>query len=730
MLRNLKPRLYQEVIFSKSTTKNTLVVLPTGLGKTALAMMLAKHRLEIYPDSKILILAPTKPLVQQHLETFKKQFDIDEKQFSLFTGDICPEKRQQLWTNSKIIFSTPQGLENDLISDRISMKDVSLLVFDEAHRAAGDYSYNFIAKQYLKKAQNPRILGLTASPGSDVEKISEICRNLFIENIETRTETDNDVKEYVQDITINYVKVDLPPSFIFIKKTIEQCYNSKLNEVKNLGYLNSILIRKTDLIKLQAELHSKISSGERSTELMKSISLIAEATKIQHALELLETQGIYALHQYLQRLLEESGKTTVKAVKNLVKDEKFRIIFEMTNKLYENNIDHPKLEELKKVILANKNQKIIIFSHYRDMASKIKKELDKINVSSVVFVGQAKRTEPGLNQKQQKQILENFRNSNFDVLIATSVAEEGLDVPSVDLVVFYEPIPSAIRTIQRRGRTARNSSGKVIILIANKTRDERYQWSTHHKEKRMHAILGDLKNKIVLHGLDANADVDSNRESKTKEKIKIICDDREKSNGVMKQLFELGAIVELKRLDAGDYVLSDRCAVELKTIPDFADSIIDGRLLEQLKYLSKFDRPLLILEGIEDIYSQRNLHPNAIRGMLSTIAVSYGIPVLQTKNNKETAEMLYIIAKREQDPDKKLFNVHGNKKPLNDKEIQEFIVSSLPNVGPTLAKELLHNFRNVRKIFAANEEELKKVPGLGEKTANEIQKTLDKDYYV
>ncbi len=728
MLKDLKPRLYQETIFSTSTMKNTLVVLPTGLGKTALAMMLTKHRLEIYPDSKILILAPTKPLVQQHLDTFRKHMDLPEDTFALFTGEISPEKRERLWPSSKIIFSTSQGLENDVISDKIKLEDVSLIVFDEAHRAVGDYAYVFIAKQYAQKAKHPRVLALTASPGADMEKITEVCQNLNIENIEVRTETDSDVKEYVQEVQIDTVKVDLPPAFSFIKKTIEQIYHSKLNEVKQYGFLNSIFIRKTDLLQLQTKIYGMLQTSEKTPEMFKSISLIAEATKIGHALELLETQGIHSLYMYFQKLMEEADRGTSKAVKNLVADEQFRLCFEMTKKLYESNVDHPKLKELKRIMLLNKGKKMIIFSQYRDTAVKIKKEIDEVPfVKSVVFVGQTKKGETGLNQKQQKQILDDFRNDVHNVLIATSVAEEGLDVPSVDLVVFYEPIPSAIRTIQRRGRTARHNSGKVIMLVANKTRDEAYQWVTHHKEKKMHRLLKELKSKISLNEIK-NESLDK-FESKVDE-IKIICDDREKSNGVVKQLVGLGAKIDLKRLDVGDYHLSERCIVELKTVPDFVDSIVDGRLLEQLRYLSKVDKPVLILEGVEDIYSQRNLHPNAIRGMLSTIAISYGIPVLQTKNNKETAEMLYIIAKREQDLSSKNFSAHGSKKPISDKELQEYIVSSLPNIGPAMAKELLHQFRNVRKIFTATEDELKKVPGVGDKTVKEIQRTLDKDYYV
>jgi len=462
---------------------------------------------------------------------------------------------------------------------------------------------------------------------------------------------------------------------------------------------------------------------------MKSVSLIAEATKIHHALELLETQGIHSLFMYLQKLMEESRKTTVKAVKNLVNDEMFRIVFETAKKLYENNIDHPKFIELKKIILNNENKKIIIFSQYRDTAVKIKKELDDIGIKSVVFVGQAKKNDTGLNQKQQKRILDEFRNNEFDVLIATSVAEEGLDVPSVSLVVFYEPIPSVIRTIQRRGRTGRNESGRVIILMAKNTRDEGYHWSTQNKEKKMHRILKEMKTKITLTETKNPEPLNSVIADKDVKDVRIVCDDREKSNGIIKQLVDLGIKIDLKRMDIGDYQVGERCVVELKTVPDFVDSMIDGRLLDQLKQLSKIDRPLLIIEGIEDIYSQRNIHPNAIRGMLSTIAVSYGIPIIQTKNNKETAELLHIIAKRENDPDKKHFSLHS-KKPLGDKELQEYIVSSLPNVGPSLAKELLHKFRNIRFIFNANEEKLKSVSGVGDKIAKNIQTLLDKDYYV
>lgn len=735
MLKDITPRLYQETILSTCVNNNCLVVLPTGMGKTLIALMLASQRFKQYPNSKMLFIAPTKPLVEQHLETFKNHFEINEGELAVFTGLIRPEKRKEMWKTAKIVFSTPQGLENDIISDRIDVKDVSLLVVDEAHRAVGDYSYVFLTKQYNKKAKHPKILALTASPGSDLEKIQEVCKNLYIEEVEIRTDNDPDVKPYVQEMDINWVKVQLPEEFLIVKKYLEASFKSKLAEMKNYGSINTSALTnfgKKDLLNLQRSLHASISQGERDFETLKSVSLTAEAIKVQHALELIETQGASALKKYLDKLTTESRTTKVKAVKNLVRDINIKSAMIKTESLIEKGILHPKLKELKKLVRAevNKNNKtkIIIFTQYRDSVSKIKEELDKINVLSEIFVGQAKRGGTGLSQKQQIELLQLFRDGMFNVLIATSVAEEGLDIPRVDLVLFYEPISSAIRHIQRRGRTGRQEKGRVTILMAEQTRDVGYRWSAFYKEKRMYRNLEDLRGKLKLN-LRPKGQTDLGKYAKEEEKIKIFVDYREKGSGVVKDLVDNGVSVKLEKLNAADYLLSSRVGVEYKTVPDFVSSIIDGRLLQQIKELKRnFERPLIIIEGTEDIYSVRKVHPNAIRGMLATITISYGIPVLYTKTPKETSALLSIIAKREQGSSGKDFNLHGDKKPLTLKEQQEYIVSSLPNVGPNLAKELLKALGSVKKIINSDDEELKKVDKVGETIAKRIRDVVDKDY--
>lgn len=737
MIKNFEPRLYQQTIFNTCTTKNTLVVLPTGMGKTNIFLMLAAHRMRLYPTSKILFIGPTKPLIDQYLSVFKEHFEISEDKMAVFTGMVKPEKRAELWKTAAIIFSTPQGLENDVIGNKINLEDVSLLGVDEAHRATGDYAYVWLAGQYVKRAKYPRILALTASPGSELEKIEEICKNLFIEQIEVRTDEDPDVKPYVQDIKIDWVKVSLPPAFKEVQKYLSLFLKERMEKLKKWGILHRKdsqlkFVSKTDLLQLQAQLRGRAASGERDFVVWNAISVLAEIMKVQHAVELLETQGIIALHKYFEKLQKEgiSGKT--KAVKNVVKDINFRSALIKTEKLFEEKIQHPKLIELQKIIEKevekNKDVKVIVFNQYRDNALDIVNELNKLSgVRVQLFVGQTKKEDTGLSQKEQKAILDKFRTGEFNVLVATSIGEEGLDVPQVNLVIFYEPIPSAIRTIQRRGRTGRQESGRVIVLMALETRDVGYKWSAHHKEKRMYRTLDKIKKKLGI----KFSPMPTLEKYVPTEKIKVIVDHREKGSAVIKELIELGADIILEKLDNADYLLSSRVGIEFKTTEDFVNSLIDGRLLEQIRNLKKgFERPLVIVEGETDIYSVRNVHPNSIRGMLATIMISYGVPVFFTKNGRESAALMKVIAKREQDESGKDFSLHGEKREMSLKDWQEFVISSLPGVGETLARPLLREFKSVKNVVNASEEELQKVEKIGPVKAKKIKEIVDGEYKV
>ena len=216
-LRGLEPREYQKNIAETASKSNTLVVLPTGMGKTLIAVLVVINRLNKYPDSKILILSPTRPLSAQHRKSLEQYTSIDPEEIILLTGKIKPEDRVKLYETAKVIIATPQTIENDLKNERINLKNFSFVVFDEAHRAVKEYSYPYVAKRYLLQAANPLILGLTASPGGTREKINDICNNLFIKSVEIRSEVDEDVEEYVQPVEREFVYVDFPEEFKKIK---------------------------------------------------------------------------------------------------------------------------------------------------------------------------------------------------------------------------------------------------------------------------------------------------------------------------------------------------------------------------------------------------------------------------------------------------------------------------------------------------------------------------------
>jgi ERCC4-related helicase len=732
MIKNFEPRLYQQTILSTASMKNTLVVLPTGMGKTNIFLMLAAQRLKQYPNSKILMLGPTRPLIDQYKKVFLDNFNISHDKLATFTGQIKPEKRSELWNNCQIFFSTPQGLENDIINNRINLKEISLLGFDEAHKAVGDYSYVWIAKKYQETSRFPRILAMTASPGTDLEKINEVCKNLFIEDIEVRTDDDPDVKPYIQDISITWVKVQFPEELKVIHKYLIDCYKTKLKNLKEKGYFQNISEpSKKELLIMQASLHGELIRNKNEYDIMKAISICAEAVKVQHALELLETQGLDPLYKYMSELQILATKTKTKAVINLVRDINFRSALIKTENTIKKGIQHPKIIKLKEIMesKAKPDTKIIIFNQFRDSAKVILEELNKIpGIKAKLFVGQQKKGNTGMSQKEQLNMLQEFKDNLFNVIIMTSVGEEGLDIPKVDTVIFYEPIPSAIRHIQRRGRTGRQDKGEVIILLTEGTRDEGYRWSAHHKEKKMHTVLKNLKTSFHKE-FTLKEQSTLNKYSEIEIKPIVYVDNREKGNDIAKRLIDLGAEVKLKQLETADYIVSMRAGIEYKKVEDFINSLIDGRLLSQIKSLSEnFERPLIIVEGEQSIYGVRNIHPNAIRGLISSITIDFRIPILYTKDPADTAETIFSIAKREQILKKNDNLLHFSKKALTKNQQKEYIISSFPNIGTNIAKELLNKFGSIKNIVNADITELQRIEKVGNIIAKKIKDISDEEY--
>ncbi len=721
----ISPRAYQETIFVKSKDKNTLVILPTGLGKTFIGILLAAYTLNSL-EKKVLVLAPTKPLAEQHLKSFSDALNIENESFSLLTGTVSPSKRDELYTKSLVVIATPQVIENDILGGKINLDDFGLIIFDEAHRATGDYAYTYIAEKAISK--NIRIMGLTASPASDKEKMNEIIQNLGIENIEIRNENSPDVKPYVQDIDISWITVKLPDEFLEIKKLLEMLLKKEITILKDLGFVSSQDVTKKELLSTVIKINNKIKEvpiHEKSIY-YGAIKSQAKALKIHHALELLETQGISPLISYFKRMRESKSRSSLE----LLSEKTVMKIITMADNLKQQGIEHPKLSKLYELVIkeVSNGKNLIIFSHYRDTTMRIVKELEKFEKIKVErFVGQAsKRGDEGLSQKKQKEIIERFRSGEFNVLVATSVAEEGLDIPEVDMVILFEPVPSEIRSIQRRGRTARKKSGEVVILMAEKTRDEGYYWASKKKEKQMKLTVMELKRDFKKSDEMVMAEKGQSKLKDFVDMPDIIADDREDKK-LLKILSEKSNI-KINRLDVGDYILSNRVGIERKSSNDFIESLIKGTLFPQILSLSNtFEVPMLIVEG-EEVYSIRNMDKKSIRGAIISAMVDFRVRVIFTKNPEETANFLVEISLREQKEKDRIPTIRGEKKVMSLKEKQLFIVEGLPEVSSVLSRRLLRKFGSIFGVFNADEIELKEVEGVGEIKAKKIREVIDSQY--
>ena len=731
----IEERRYQLSIALRALDANTMVVLPTGLGKTAVALLVAASRLYSH-RGKVLMLAPTKPLVEQHLRFFK-QFLLAqdgseplESEFAMFTGDTPPEERTRAWEACRVCFATPQVIKNDCLAGRYSLADVVLLIVDECHRAVGNYAYVFLAEHYCSTAREPLLLAMTASPGGDQAKVQEVCTNLHIEAVETRVETDEDVRPYIHERDIQYIDVYLPEELQAAIVTLRELVASRLTRLANLNFQvpkpDKLSIKALNV--LNAQIQQRIRTRDPSAFI--AASLHAECMKLRHAISLAETQGSEALKLYLARLGAEGASSSgSKASKRLVGDPAYQRLVEIASGWKEEL--HPKVAIVRELVRAqleaHPESRIIVFATYRDTVQTIVDTLTAGGIACERFVGQASRdAERGLTQKEQIESLARFRKGEFKCLVATSVGEEGLDVPSTDMVIFYEAVPSEIRSIQRKGRTGRSGSGTIIVLVTKGTSDETFRYVSQTREramvrgiKSMSAAPDPLPGSTPAAAIPAVTKQASVLEF-TSMGPAITIDDRETSSRVAEHLHELGASITLERLEFGDYAIGDRILVERKTVQDFMDTLIERDLFGQIRAMADaVPRPILIIEGEDDLYSVRNIHANAIRGTLAAITVDMGVTLLRTKNADDTAEMLYVLAQRE-GSERGERKVHPKKSYRSIREEQEYVLAAFPNVGIRSARLLLEHFGSLKAIIDADADELASVHGIGEKTAQKI----------
>jgi len=816
----IERRMYQLQLAGSAKDRHTLVCLPTGLGKTTVSLLVTAERLADV-GGKSLMLAPTKPLVQQHADFYREALQIpdtdeqssssnqnsensDDEDVVVFTGEVSPDDRTELWQDAQIVIATPQVVENDLVGSRIDLGPVTHVTFDECHRATGDYAYNYIAERYHQDAAEPLVTGMSASPGGDEEEILEVCENLGIENVEVMTEEDSDVDEFTHDTDVEWERVELPDEILEIRDALNEVIEDRLEKLKELGITRktSADLSETDIKKMRAELQQLIDNDQ--SEGFKGMSALAEIRKLRTAVTYVETQSVEALRRYFERqrnAARSSGAS--KASQRFVSAPKVK---EAMRRAEEYDGLHPKYSRARiriaETLGIENGERVIVFTESRDTAEALTEFLGQ-HFDAQRFVGQGdKDGSDGMTQKQQQEVLDRFKANEFEVLVSTSVAEEGLDVPEVDLVLFYEPVPTAIRSIQRKGRTGRQAKGRVAVLLAEDTRDEAYFWISKRREDEMEEELRKLKGvaeeveeelddsqkrlgdfDTAASSTDSKTDVqpglqafdaseeegdegkeegdeseerneesdssnqngaDDSSESENPEEgivatarpgddgtVEIVADQRELDSTIARDLSTReGVETRLETLSVGDYVLSDRVVVERKSVSDFLDTLTGGdrSMFEQLGDATRhYARPILILEG-EGLYEERNVHPNAVRGALASLAVDFGASVLRTEDESDTADMLEVVATREQEKDDREVSVHGEKASKTLAEQQEYVVASIADIGPVTARSLLEEFGTVEAVMTARKEDLLEVQGVGEVTADRIREVVGSEY--
>ncbi|HVC27800.1 MAG TPA: DEAD/DEAH box helicase [Nitrososphaerales archaeon] len=493
----VEDREYQRSISRAAKDRNTLVVLPTALGKTIISALVVADLLHDYRGKRVLVMAPTRPLCVQHMSSFRKVMRLPEEDFVVLTGKTPADFREVTWNGrSRLVFATPEVVRNDLLAKRVDLTGFGLLVFDECHRSVKEYAYTEIASQYAKTSDYPLILGMTASPGSDVEKVRAVCESLSIEHVEYRSDEDPDVRPYIHPISVEWKTVDLPPAYQPIVRLLRDMLDERVRWLRARGHLKGqfVSVTRTQLIELGVELRysAELTMEEERGPIYGVIARQASALTLYHMLELLETQGAHTLRAFMERMEGDEKRSRSALLNEPAYAEVSRLLGG------ERIVDHPKVGALALVtgqqIAANPGSRMLVFTQYRDTATHLVEALNSVKgVRAERFVGQAtKLGDPGLTQEKQASLIRDLRKGYLNTLVATSIAEEGLDIPEVDLVVFYEPVPSEIRHIQRRGRTGRKTAGKVVILVANGTSDAFYVQASARRVEKMREIAGDL----------------------------------------------------------------------------------------------------------------------------------------------------------------------------------------------------------------------------------------------
>ncbi|KAK0096553.1 hypothetical protein PV326_005174 [Microctonus aethiopoides] len=503
---NYPIREYQFTIVKTALFHNTLVCLPTGLGKTFIAAVVMYNFWRWYPSGIIVFLAPTKPLVAQQIEACHDIMGIPISQTIELTGAINQKQREIAWRNKRVIFATPQTFQNDVEKGIIKTELIKCVVIDEAHKALGKHSYSEGIRLLRESNQYYRLLALSATPGSKLDAVQDVIRNLHITHLELRDDTSPDITPYINERKLEIIPVGLGDDLT----RFHERYIVIMDPHFRVLLKNNILrgatsnISKGRLFHLRKEFMCRQNKPYNYGSIIKALNILLTMC---HANDLLINHGLRAFVHFYQN---HADKFWLKDEPDLsvLLDEinefigPFPDIKSLTNDDGTFNIPdnivfgHDKFYKLRELLMKhfqsskakNVDTRAIVFIEFRDIVNEVFILLLQLRplIRPQVFVGQA-----GLKQKQQKKALDDFRNNHVNVLISTSVGEEGLDVGEVDLIVCFDILQhSPTRLVQRMGRTGRKRDGHIIVLVTD---------GREHKTLKTALAKRDSLNNKVLH---------------------------------------------------------------------------------------------------------------------------------------------------------------------------------------------------------------------------------------
>lgn len=497
----VQARAYQMMVLRNTLAASTLMVMPTGFGKTAVEWMAMAEALRL-SVGKILLIAPTTGLVEQQQRMAQEMLQLDNDLIVTYTGENPITQRPAIWKAARVVMATSQVIRNDASNGRIDLSEVGILIVDEAHHGTGNHAYAQVGNMYRKACEgntSPKILGATASPGTTESSILEVVKNYDFDYLEVSRKEDPMLQPYAVEMNTIPHRLPLPEELYLLMKPLQDHFDQEAKHLQDMGFLSPTSYISGKMIN-EAQRRASQAIQKRDVRGYDAARRIGDLRRMHILLDLIQTQGLKAAVSFLDRA-EEDGRSGERTTNRFVAKpaiHQFRIATKEVEEF------HPKPGYVRDLVVKqlkkHPKSKIIVFTEYRDTVDNLVSILKSIEgCEPDRFIGQSgKGKRKGMSQKEQLKQLQRFRDGDINILVATSVGEEGLDVPAAELVILYEPVASAIRTIQRRGRTARQQAGTVHTLIAEQTRDEFVNSAAGKREERMYRLLKRIRKRGLI----------------------------------------------------------------------------------------------------------------------------------------------------------------------------------------------------------------------------------------